>query len=475
MTNLPMITSLEKNVNFRQLKEKTFRDCDFTYFSIRNSIMKTCKFENVLMKNCDLLSTKIYSCTFNDSSFNNADLFSLWFADCKFTKVDFSGASLEDITFLNCEFNECQFKENSLKMCEFESCEFRNIQPSSTIWSLNNYMDCQFTDCIFGGSFYYQIFRACKFENTIMESNLLKYNYGLGVIQGIFYRNSNGELEDIKNLKELLINECINQKLFINSVIVDYNFSKEINADTAVNSIKAIEKMINNDFLIQNDELSFLKRLYHYFYINKLIAPISLYKLFEEFKKIYLNDSLHNISYLKCRDNLYLVANTLYIDFAEFCEKLKQQICKMNCNTPIYIQIHYDYEPTISLESLLNECYPGSLFRIETKNGSFFEILEASEIGFELLNIFLQILGISIPIIYSEFREKKKKDTQNIIIEKNLEINISNAKKESNTAELIQKTCELINSSNVLTYDQAGFNNKNIKEIKVQYKINIQA
>ena len=71
--------------------------------------------------------------------------------------------------------------------------------------------------------------------------------------------------------------------------------------------------------------------------------------------------------------------------------------------------------------------------------------------------------------------EKRKKKPPKTTIQKDVEINITQAQNQKDTAELIQKTCQLLNASDMLTGDQQGYNNSNIKEIKVSYRINIQA
>ncbi|MBQ2917272.1 MAG: pentapeptide repeat-containing protein [Clostridia bacterium] len=469
------VSTIGQNVDFKQLEKSTFIHENFMRSTIRNSIISNCNFEDVNMQNCDLISTKILSSNFDTVSFDSADLLSLWFVNCNFRKVNFTGAGLEDITFIDCLFEECCFEDTGLKNCDFKSSTFKEIHPDSCGFSLNNYEDCSFYRCTFGGTFHYQIFKNCKFKLVNMDCNILKYNYGLGKTNGISYIYKTTLFEDTNTLKNFLLNECIEQKHFLNAVLLDYNFSNEINPKLAFDSIKALQVIISNDILLQNEELQFLKQLYHYLYINKLIAPIVLYKLFEEIKNIYLRD-YKNISYLKCKDSLYMVANSLYIDFCDFCEQLKKQaVDKINYSTPIYIKIHYTQKPGIELATFLNQCYPGVFKQIATEVGSFIEIIEAGQYGLELLNIFIQLLGIGIPIIYSEIKEKHKKKPIQTKIQKDIEVNISNFKNEQATAEMIQKTCQLINSSDILVCDQQGYNNNNIKEIKVKYKINIQA
>ena len=127
------------------------------------------------------------------------------------------------------------------------------------------------------------------------------------------------------------------------------------------------------------------------------------------------------------------------------------------------------------MEVLLNQYFPNTFYRTSSETGSFIEFLEAGNNGLEILKIFIQLLGITVPIVYTEIREKRKKKlTETPVISKNVEVNVSLAQNEKNVSELIQNTCQLINSSNLLNNSQQGYNNKNIQEITIEYNINIQ-
>ena len=198
--------------------------------------------------------------------------------------------------------------------------------------------------------------------------------------------------------------------------------------------------------------------------------------MFEELKKIDIGDCHNNIVLNKSRETLYIISNSLYFDFCDFCEQLKKTIGQTNSDiVPVNIKIHYNEEPKIPLDLMLNQYFPNTFRRISTEEGSFLEYLEVGQYGLEILNIFLQLLGITIPIIYSEIKEKHKKSQPQTVIRKNVEINVISSQADKNVSELIQNTCQLINSSDILVDDQQGYNNTNIQEIEVQYHINIQA
>ncbi len=474
--NSPALSILTQDVNFKDIKGSTFKDCNMHHVSINNSFITDCLFENANMNHCDLLSTKIFSSTFNNVDLDGADIFSMFFSNCKFINTDFSAAGIEDITFSDCIFEECDFNGVGLKNCQFKNCIFRKIKPDSSTFSLNRFEKCTFSDCIFKGSFVYQIFQYCQFDKVIIDSNILKYNYGLGNLLGITYLYKAKEMLNGDMLKQNLLADCVEQKLFINAVLVDYNFSHEINPKLAVKTIEAINIMIKKELLLRADELTFLKNLFHHLFINNLIAPIVLYRLFEELKKIDIGDCHNNIVLNKSRETLYIISNSLYFDFCDFCEQLKKTIGQTNSDiVPVNIKIHYNEEPKIPLDLMLNQYFPNTFRRISTEEGSFLEYLEVGQYGLEILNIFLQLLGITIPIIYSEIKEKHKKSQPQTVIRKNVEINVISSQADKNVSELIQNTCQLINSSDILVDDQQGYNNTNIQEIEVQYHINIQA
>ncbi|MBQ3546557.1 MAG: pentapeptide repeat-containing protein [Lachnospiraceae bacterium] len=468
--------SLNEIINLSKIENKTFKNYEAPQLEIRNSIIINCIFDTTNLNHCDLLSTKVYSSTFDNINFNGSDIFSMWFSECQFTNVNFSGSGLDDITFINCNFKNCNFDGIGLKNCTFINTVFEKIKPNSSTFTLNSYEECTFSDCVYKGSFNYQIFKNCKFNDVLMDKNILNNNYGIGNVTGITFIDKFGTVQKKETIKTDLISDCLKQQLFINAAMVEYNFAPKINPNLAIKSIEAIGIMIKNNLLLRNDELNFMRKLYHFFYINGLIAPIVVYKLFELINKICINEYSQNITLDKNKEALYLITNSLYFDFCDFTEKLKKTIDDtIKYDLPVYVKIHYNEEPSIPLDSLINQIYPDLVNRTQTEKGSFIEYLELGQNGLEILNIFIQLMGISVPIIYAEIKEKHKKSKPEIKIQKNVEINIKQTKNRNNTSELIQQTYQLINSTNILTDDQQGYNSDNIKEINVNYKINIQS
>lgn len=470
----PVILYDNKNIIFKILEQQSFDNLSAHKAIIKNSIINECTFTSVDMSNIDLLSTKIYKCEFSYVNFEDADLFSLWFSNCIFKNTIFDTASIEDITFENCQFENCSFNEVDLKNCSFNKSSFINLIPEASTFSLNTFSDCSFKGSRLKGSFMYQIFLSCAFNDTTIDCELLKYNYGIGNrSEGLFlYKGEKADLTT--DLMENLITDCMNQKLLVNAVFVNYNFEENINPDLAIKSLYALESMIKNDIILRKDELIFLKNLYHCLYKEKLIAPIVIYKLFTCMIDIY-NKKINNVSYEKCKEYLSAIANSLYFDFSDFCDQLKKQIeSEIEYLPPVYIKIHYKSEPEVELSTLLNQCIPDTFIRTGTQQGSFIENIIAGAGGLELFKIFIQLLGIVAPIIYSEHKDKHKEHANKKSIKKEIEINIT-PQNNDDTALLIQKTCQMIESSDILKNDIKGYNNQNVSEIYVSYKINIQA
>lgn len=463
---------LNEELIFQNIEGKLFKELMAPKIIIKYSVIRDSTFFNVDMRNCDFLSSKIYNVTFKNVSFSCADIYSLWFAGCKFENVNFSGAGIEDITFIDCHFDDCIFEDVGLKRCIFTNTYFTKIEPTSSGFVLNQYNNCIFKECIFNGSFQYQIFDDCKFENVKMDYSVLKYNFGINLRTGILYVKNNLSLNQTPNLYELLIDECMEQKLFLNAAFVNFDFASSINPKLLLKSIDAIELMLAKEVLIRNDELLYLRRLYQYMYEKHMIAPIVIYQLLNKIKNI--NSLMHsNIAYVKSNEALSLIYNDLYFRFCEFCddtEKLYMELPKFD--TPLELYIDYEQEPTMPLADLLNNCLPQTFERVQSGYGSFHEIITMLPQGLEILNIFLQILGICVPIIYAESKEKKQK--ANTTLEKTVDFNISSQKNTKDAAKVIQQTCKTIAASGLLDENLQGYNNSNIKEIKIRYNVNIQ-
>lgn len=464
--------NLNGELIFKNIEQQSFNNIHAQKLAIKYCIIRDCSFFSVNMGNCDFLSSKIYNVSFKNVSFVCADIFSLWFSECEFENVDFSGAGIEDITFVNCHFNNCTFEDVGLKKCVFSNTRFSKINPLSSSFILNQYNNCVFEDCKFGGSFQYQIFDSCKFENSKIEYSVLKDNFGIGLKDGIQYIKNDIPMKQIDQLYDLLLKECLDQKLFLNASFVSFNFETLINPQLILKSIDAIEIMLSKEVLIRNDELLYLRRLYQYMYEKRMIAPIVIYQLINKIKNLH-SSMYSNVAYAKSHEALSLIYNDLYFKFCEFCDNLQEILENLpQYETPLELYIDYEYEPDMPLADLLNQCLPNTFVRIKGEQGSFHEIINMLPQGLDILNIFLQILGISIPIIYSEIKEKKKESQTKL--EKTINFNISNQTGTKDSIKAIQKTCKTLASSGLLNDNSQGYNNSNIKEIKIKYNVNIQ-
>lgn len=209
-------------------------------------------------------------------------------------------------------------------------------------------------------------------------------------------------------------------------------------------------------------------------YESKIIAPILLYKLLNKIMEMN-KFQLLNIAYAKSRETLSLIYNDLYFEFFTFCDELQIKLENIpQFDMPVKLFIDYEYEPDIPITALLNKCLPDTFTRVKTEQGSFHEIIDMLPQGIDILNIFLQILGISIPIIYTEVKEKTKKEKPQNKIDKTVNFNIVNQKNNNDCKKNIQQVCKSIAVSGIFNEDFNGYNNSNIKEIKIQYNINIQ-
>lgn len=471
--NLLSQISPNNELVFKNIEQQTFESINIQKLTIKNSTIKECNFINANLGHCDLLSSKLYKVYFKNVTLNCADIYSLWFSDCKFENVDFSDAGIEDITFINCRFHDCIFENTGLKNCVFSNSQFFNIKPNSAGIILNKYNDCVFEKCAFRGTFQYQIFDKCKFISVKMDYSLLKYNFGIGKKEIEYYKDDI-QIENATQLRELLLNECAEQKLFLNAAFVEFNFSSTINPKLIIKSIDAIERMLSKEILIRNDEILFLKNLYQFMYESKLIAPILLYELLN--KIIEMNKfKLLNIAYAKSRETLSLIYNDLYFEFFSFCDELQLKLENLpQFDVPLKLFIDYGHEPDIPLTALLNRCLPDTFVRVKAEQGSFHEIIDMLPQGMDVLNIFLQILGISIPIIYTEAKAKTKKEKPQNKIDKTVNFNIISQSNSSDSKKNIQQACKAIANSGIFNENFNGYNNSNIKEIKIQYNINIQ-
>lgn len=454
LNNYSSNTNILHNIeitNANKYKEK------MSYLTVQSS-----SFSNSTFKNCDIVGCKLYNNKFSNISLNNADIISLQVSNCSFTNVSFDGTCIEDIDFKKCIFVNCSFKNFTMKNCFFTECVFRKFNPYCCLCELNNYIGCTFVDSTFSSSFHYQIFSDCIFSNTNTEAELLGYNYGLLSNDQIIIQDANSKGSVSANSIEHLYNKYLDQNLYANAFILKINHEYDHNPAVILLWADFLEIMLKSGIIVKSNELVFIKNLISLFSHKNKIAPLLLFVLNNKLIQIINEFPIENS---KTRDDIILLINNIYFEFTKITQSFSTQIdsCSIE-NRKLLIEIKYLERPKKDLSQILNQFNAGQCQQIKTASGSFYEWISCPDNIVTCLEIFLMLLGITVPIVYDYYKNKKKRKPKSPV---NV-LDLSNNTLTNMTINITINTgCNILNNCNFVENNFYGYNNKNIQKIKI--------
>lgn len=474
-----------QNFSFQKLfNEKHFNESAKSAL-FNGTIIEKNNWNNVNLTNSDIETTRILKTDIQNCYFDNTDIHSIWVIDTNFQNTSFRGANIVDCTFINCTFIDCDLRDVTLNDCTFRQCELRNTNLLGGSFTMNVFTSCLLEKMCFKNVFYYTHFDQCEFNDVIFEAYLLGYSYGLTMdnmssFQYLFMgeKSADNYIDICRNIK-MIYQE---RGLIINEGIL-YLLDPTLPATQAiVKCFECLKKYIEKDLLTKKEQLQFLKRIVENMYNNHIIAPIAMVQL------LYIIDQIlyltPNVSLVKIKSDLIQVKNSILTNYHTFIDNLSEIIESNRVEKEVVINIVYEKQPQYRLSDILNEIAGEQEARvIKTQKGSFIEWISCTSNIITCLEIFLNFLGIVIPIAWDIHKAKTPHEAvPERILEINNKFNISNIsldeieilpemtkqaitpllqKKINRTIKVIINN-EFTDSSTVL-----GYSNENIKSIKI--------
>ncbi|BBI16950.1 gamma-glutamyl-gamma-aminobutyrate hydrolase family protein [Neochlamydia sp. S13] len=126
-------TDILTHVDFNNI---TFKNCNFKYINLTDSLFKDCCFIN---------------CNLNHAAWLKIKMINTSFDGCAMSEVGLAGSSLNNIKFSNCDLKYVDFYGSNLKSVDFISSiltgsNFLEVEIDESRSS--NFIDCELTDCL---------------------------------------------------------------------------------------------------------------------------------------------------------------------------------------------------------------------------------------------------------------------------------------------------------------------------------------
>ena len=465
------LSSLSRNCSFMKFIDSNYSNIEKYKITYDYLTISHLKVTNSTFKNCDFIAGRINDIELLDVDFSYSDILSNEIISAVFKNVNFSGTCIEDSSFCKCLFINCKFENLSIKNCSFENCFFENYNPVSALIELNEYYTCEFKSCKFSGSFKYQIFDNCKYNTVEISPELLGYNFGWFMnddnTKGIKLEGLDSIIDNQIELFSGLSDYFVASYLFINAMILSLNTDFCKNQLLFMNWVNTLKRTIINNGIIKSNEVVFIKNTIINAFRKHLIAPIIIINLYNQLLDLYkiINNSNKN------QENLLLLLNSIYKEIQGFLDKLQNEIKELPSSEGknIEIYIKYESEPALPFCKILNSFDMGKCVQTKVAYGSFIEWISSPDSILECIKIVISLLGIAVPIIYSNRKDKDNeknndsKTNQQVLLPQVLFYNCDNI--SINTS--IHNGCEIINNSSILNEDFSGYTNDNVKYISI--------
>lgn len=472
---------INSNLSYLTFKSEDLKNINFSHSLFNGTIINETKILDCNLNNSDLEGCIIKNSSFKNTQMNNCDIKSLIISNSKFINVSFDDASLLNCKFSNVVFNKCNFSSTFIQENRFENCVFENISFNHCSAFFNDFFESIFNTTTIKNNIYYSIFNNCYFKNSVLEAYLIGYSYGLTnenfqelrfLINGV---ETNEKIESIINKVEKMYTDRL---MFLNVGFMQLNLNIIEKNYALCICIDFINKCIEKNIVIKNETIKFMSLLVEILYKQNDVAPYTLIYLYSALSMI-IKKCKNDFETYTIYSELNILQNKLYFLYQEFMDKLNCKEYKIAKNSEIMLHIVYKEKPETDLINILtfanNSNIPVELIR--TEKGSFLEWIKCGDNLINFISVFLEILGIAIPIIYDKHKNKKETDkkhsdeTNKITIhsdktkiemivptQQNISITTSNLK----TVIQVMDECEINPKNNF-----KGYNKQNIKKIEI--------
>ncbi|MFT4681511.1 MAG: fluoroquinolone resistance protein [Flavobacteriales bacterium] len=151
-----LILGIASIINFGIMIDEEIIGKDFREIGLRKEEVKECTFRNCNFAKADLSHTNFVGCRFEDCDLSmanmaNTALKEIEFVDCKMVGIRFELCNpfLLQVGFSNCQMTLCSFYELPLGGTEFKNCQLHEAEFSSANLSKSSFDDCDLSKAVF--------------------------------------------------------------------------------------------------------------------------------------------------------------------------------------------------------------------------------------------------------------------------------------------------------------------------------------
>lgn len=404
------------DLTYRTFEGLTLTDRSLERSLLTGALFRSCIFSNVELRRCDLDGTRIEGCQFTGCSFENVDLRSSTIVRSTFKNCNFDEALISDCTFfesaleqtsLSATISECSFTASHLVDCSLEGASFLQSRFDHSVIQRMTLGDC---------TFLYNIMKECTFSEVRINAESLGMVYGLTpenvAEMGLVYLGQDQRILVSENLAAL-VETYETRRWYFGVAVMRMNFR----LTSTVYAIAEYLKTLKAGGALKRDEVGFFARVLEDLAGDHRLPLMSCITAIEIVNDLLGRTPSGEPDQQKQAELLRSLSGRLMMTLAKLLDLFEERrlpVDDFGTDREIQLDLRFRSRPALAASALLKQIarvsglpVDGSSRTLDTRTGSYIEIVRTTLLSAVALQTFLYLLNGSIVQI-TELRARLK-------------------------------------------------------------------
>jgi uncharacterized protein YjbI with pentapeptide repeats len=375
---------------------------------LTGSLLRSCHFDHVDFRRCDLDGMRIERTAFVGCDFSNVDVRSSALIDCTFTGCSFEEALITDCTFAATLLSGASFAHAAVSDCSFSECALKACDIARSSFVQNRFVGSRveqmaLADCTFS----YNVMKTCEFQDVKINAESLGLVYGLtldNVIgMGLIHLGADENLDVTADVIPSLVDTYRLRRWHLGVAVMRLNFGLTSNVYALSEYLNTVREVGHTGGIIKRDELRFLGTILSDLEKSERLPLMSWIAATELIAELADGIGRSSPESDHAGESLRALAGRLYSTGAEALGRFDQQrlqLASADRDETVRLVLRFEHRPEISLWEMLNMASAMSGFPVahesellDQRSGSYVEVVRTTLLSAAALQMFLFLLN----------------------------------------------------------------------------------
>lgn len=413
---MPAGTSGLSTLEFRPRSDLTYRSFEALNLTgqsleqslLTGSLLRSCRFDKVDFRRCDLDGMRIERTAFSGCDFSNVDVRSSALIDCTFTDCNFEEALVTDCSFDRTTLSDVSFAHAAVSDCSFSECDLNACHIARSSFVQNRFVGSRvermaLADCTFS----YNVMKACNFREVKINAESLGLVYGLSldnvVGMGLIHLGADENLDVTGDIIPSLVDTYRLRRWHLGVAVLRLNFALTSNVYALDQYLDTVRETGRAGGIIKRDELRFLGTILSDLERNERMPLVSWIAATELVAELVESTGSSTLESEHAGDSLRALASRLYSIGAEALDRFEQQrlpLASADQDHTVRLTLRFDERPAIPVWEMLNMASGMSGLDVahesgllDQRSGSYVEVVRTTLLSAAALQMFLFLLN----------------------------------------------------------------------------------